>query len=133
MEDTNIDIDTSKLSFIKDVLINDDKMKNNIRQTKIKSDCATLKKAFEDLINNDLPNSVDKIIKNKRILGKDFQLQYISMNSEIIDECKIDTEKISKQIQDITGKFNDIELKCYYDNPYAYNHKQYYALKMDFL
>ena len=111
MEDTNIVIDKSKLSFIKEILSKYDKEKNNIKQLKIKSDCAILKNAFEDLVNNDLPNGVNQIIKDNRIKGKSFDLQYISFNSELMNECSIDTKKISNQIQDITGKHNNIKLK----------------------
>lgn len=130
MENTNIVIETSKLSFIKDVLDKNDEEKKNIKQTKIKSDCAILKKAFEDLINNDLPNGVNQIIKHKRIKGKLFSLQYISLNSEIKDECKINTEKISKQIQYLTGKSNNIKLVSEFK--YDYNSHNDFSLIMDF-
>jgi len=131
MEDTNIVIDTSKLSFIKDILDKNDEEKNNIKQTKIKSDCAVLKKAFENLINNDLPNGVNQIIKDKRIKGKLFSLQYISLNSEIKDECKINTGKISKQIQDLTGKSNNIKLVSEFKT-YDYNSHNDFSLIIDF-
>ncbi len=131
MENTNIVINASKLSFIKDVFDNDDKQKKSIRQTKIRSDCATLKKAFEELINDNLPNSVDKIIKNKKIEGNSFQLQYITLNSEIKSECNIDSKKISKQIQDITGKHNEIKLKHHFSEYHPPS--DCYKLNMEFL
>jgi hypothetical protein len=77
-------------------------------QESIKSDCITLSNAFNQLINNIIPNNYQKIINGEPVYSHTFKLDNLKHSYSPFNECGINTSRIILDIENKLDQKEDI-------------------------